>query len=148
MAKAARAATVEAGSAISRAVGSGMRWYAVGLPTWLVRVVDCTSHTRAIEVSASRCASCSVRSGVCDHVKALPKGLSSPIGMRTASTSNNQFSSPSIAMSRRAENRCWCTGANTPGAISGAWRLVEPGTPPPTNTMPVALASTWIDPSR
>jgi hypothetical protein len=69
--------------------------------------VERTLQTRATELSATRCASLSVSSGVVRRVIALPKGFSGPIGTRWRSSSSMLFATPSTVMSSRAEKRCW-----------------------------------------
>src|SRR4051794_6336455 len=63
-------------------------------------------QTRPTDGSAIRWASDSRRRGVRLCVKALPRGLSGPIGTRTKSSSSTVLVGPSTIMSSRALNRC------------------------------------------
>lgn len=136
MANAARRAMEESSAASSVGCPSGNSAYATGRPSALSRLGLETCHTRAAAGSALRRASSSVRSGVTQVVKALPRGFCGPVGTRWTSISSTEFpvasSSPeSTAISSRAENRCWWYGAPRPGAISEAYGYGEPSSRAP-----------------
>ncbi len=94
---------------------------------------------------ASRTACLAVDSTVWLRLNALPRGFSRLIGRRTASSSMTWLGPPSSAKSSRAPKMCWWNGAPRPGAISEAKRSSRIAE---VNTMPVALASNSMVPSR
>src|SRR3984885_11438094 len=118
VAKPARAASGESGLASSAGAGSGHSVYAVGLPNPFDREPLTPRHPRPRAASPGRAAPADEESRVTRCAIALPYGLSGPIGNPATSTSSTAFAVPSTDMSSRAQNRCWCTGAPSPGATS------------------------------